>query len=205
MRVRFLSFSTIRSLTLKKPGTSKRQSLALITIPRISVPRKASAMPEPKSSRPHWPDALQNFAEDSVVSSPALGPRTSRKIPQLLDLHDASGRPSSSHDRWGIWWQDAFWFSTGPRHPESKKHCGGRARGHRTEKTDEAIILEAPPKRSRTRRLEATRQIINSKYGGDVYQSRILRRQCCTACASTSFGQDEHAENFMDSVTRWRF
>jgi hypothetical protein len=49
-------------------------------------------------------------------------------------------------------------------------------------------------------------QIYNSKYGGDVYPIlescggnvyRVVPRQ--------AFGQDEHAENFADAVTRWRF
>jgi len=43
---------------------------------------------------------------------------------------------------WGIWWQEAFWFSTGPRTRKAKNITADPHVVIGTEKADEAVILE---------------------------------------------------------------
>jgi hypothetical protein len=108
---------------------------------------------------------------------------------------------------WGVWWQDSFWFSTG-RQTRKAKNLGDNPHcviG--TEKADEAVILEgtaeAVPDRAAWKQLI---EIYNFKYGGDLAplpeSSGSLDFR---VTPQTVFGQDEHAENFTEAVTRWTF
>ena len=76
-----------------------------------------------------------------------------------------------------------------------------------TDQADEAVILEGVPEEIRDRASWKRFAVVyNKKYGGDV-------EPMLTACGGnvyrvepeTAFGQDEHAANFAESVTRWRF
>lgn len=165
-------------------------------------------MTEPQRSRPHWPDALQNPSDTITGLKP-----WSWALEHLEESHNywiATTRPGGRPHLmliWGIWWQDAFWFSTGPRTRKAKNifvdpHC---VIG--TEKADEAVILEGIAEEIKDRSIwKQLAQIYNSKYGGDVEPMLIasggsvfrLRPQ-------VAFAQDEHAENFAESVTRWHF
>jgi hypothetical protein len=108
---------------------------------------------------------------------------------------------------WGIWWQDAFWFSTGPRSRKAKNLAANRQCVIGTEKADEAVILEGTAHEIADRALwKQVAQIYDRKYGGDVLPmlessgGSIFRVDPVTV-----FGQDEHAENFVEAVTRWAF
>jgi general stress protein 26 len=57
---------------------------------------------------------------------------------------------------WGIWWQDAFWFSTGPRTRKAKNLAGNPRCAIGTEKADEAVILEGTVQEVTDRTVEAT-------------------------------------------------
>jgi hypothetical protein len=108
---------------------------------------------------------------------------------------------------WGIWWQDAFWFSTGPRTRKAKNIAAFAHVVIGTEAADEAVILEGIPHEIEDRSVwKQFAQAYNSKYGGDVEPIllscdgnvyRVEPRVC--------FAQDEHAEDFVQSVTRWHF
>ena len=164
-------------------------------------------MPEPTPSRPYWPDAI-----DKSTSSTANLKPWSWALERLEKSHNywvATSRPDSNPHLmlvWGIWWEDAFWFSTGPRTRKAKNiavhpHC---VIG--TDKADEAVILEGKAELVSDRDVwKRLAEIYNRKYGGDVYPVldscggnvyRVLPR--------LAFGQDEHAENFLESATRWR-
>ncbi|MGC2670405.1 MAG: hypothetical protein WA299_00950, partial [Candidatus Acidiferrum sp.] len=76
-----------------------------------------------------------------------------------------------------------------------------------TERADEAVILEGVPQEITDRSVwKRLAHVYNKKYGGDV-------EPMLTACGGnvyrvepeTVFAQDEHAPNFAESVTRWRF
>ena len=76
-----------------------------------------------------------------------------------------------------------------------------------TEKADEAVILEGVAQ-------EVTDPAIwkplveeyNRKYGGDIGPLLETSNSCVFRVQPhIAFGQDEHAENFTDAVTRWQF
>jgi len=108
---------------------------------------------------------------------------------------------------WGVWWQDSFWFSTGPQTRKARNLADNPRCVIGTEKADEAVILEgtaeAVPDRAAWKQLI---EIYNHKYGGDLAPllessgSLVFR-----VTPQTVFGQDEHAENFTEAVTRWTF
>jgi len=165
-------------------------------------------MSEPKPSRPYWPD----FA--AMPKDPATGLKNwTWALERLEKSHNywiATTRPGGRPHLmlvWGVWWEDAFWFSTGPNTRKAKNIAVHGYCSIGTEHADEAVILEGIPQeitdRSVWKRLAA---VYNKKYGGDVEPlllasgGKVYRVE-----PQTAFGQDEHAPNFAESVTRWRF
>jgi hypothetical protein len=108
---------------------------------------------------------------------------------------------------WGIWWRDAFWFSTGPRTRKAKNIAAVPRVVIGTEKADEAVILEGVAEEITDRSVwKHLAKIYNSKYGGDVEPLLMAADGCVFRVRpQVVFAQDEHAENFADAVTRWRF
>jgi hypothetical protein len=108
---------------------------------------------------------------------------------------------------WGLWWQSAFWFSTGPRTRKAKNIAADPHVVIGTEKADEAVILEGLAEEIKDRSVwRQLAQIYNSKYGGDVEPLLMASEGCVFRVKpQVAFGQDEHAENFADAVTRWHF
>lgn len=165
-------------------------------------------MIEPKRSRPHWPDAVQNPADQTTSLKP-----WSWALERLENSHNywiATSRPEGSPHLmlvWGIWWQDAFWFTTGPRTRKAKNIVAHPHCVIGTEKADEAVILEGTVEGIKDRTVwKQLVEIYNRKYGGDVGPlleasgGSVFRVQ-----PQVAFAQDEHAENFTESVTRWQF
>lgn len=165
-------------------------------------------MSEPQASRPYWPD----FAE--VPKDPTLGLKPwSWALERLEKSHNywiATSRPDARPHLmlvWGVWWQDAFWFSTGPRTRKAKNLAAQPHCVIGTEKADEAIILEGVVQEIKDRSVwKELAQVYNRKYGGDV-EPLLMASEGCVFCVQPQvvFGQDEHAENFADAMTRWRF
>jgi hypothetical protein len=165
-------------------------------------------MPEPTPSRPYWPDAL----EKSTNSTANLKP-WSWALERLEKSHNywvATSRPDGDPHLmlvWGIWWEGAFWFSTGPRTRKAKNIVAHPDCVIGTDKADEAVIVEGKAELVSDREVwKRLAEIYNRKYGGDVYPVldscggnvyRVVPR--------LAFGQDEHAENFLESATRWRW
>jgi hypothetical protein len=108
---------------------------------------------------------------------------------------------------WGIWWQDAFWFSTGPRTRKAKNLANNPRCVVAAEKADEAVIIEGTAEEITDRVLWTQLvAVYNRKYGGDV--GPLLESSggsIFRVAPQTVFGQDEHAENFTEAVTRWTF
>jgi hypothetical protein len=165
-------------------------------------------MIEPKASRPRWPDAVQHPSKDLSALKP--WPWALERLEKSHNYWIATTRPDGRPHLmlvWGIWWKDAFWFSTGPRTRKAKNIAGDPHVVISTEKADEAVILEGAAEEVKDRSVwKQLAQIYNGKYGGDVYTIlescggnvyRVVPRQ--------AFGQDEHAKNFTDAVTRWHF
>ena len=165
-------------------------------------------MLEPKVSRPHWPDALQNPSNDPSGLKPWPWP-----LEHLEKSHTywiATTRPDGRPHLmivWGIWWREAFWFSTGPRTRKAKNIAADPHVVIGTEKADEAVILEGTAEEIKDRAAwKQLAQIYNAKYGGDVEPILMALNGCVfRVTPQTAFGQDEHAENFADAVTRWHF
>jgi hypothetical protein len=134
-----------------------------------------------------------------VVSRPGPGPSSASKNPTIIGPHLTIV--------WGIWWQEAFWSSTGPRTRKARNIGADPHVVIGTEKADEAVILESTAEEIKDR--SAWKQLTktyNSKYGGDVEPLLMASDGCVFRVKpEMAFGQEEHAENFTDSVTRWQF
>jgi hypothetical protein len=165
-------------------------------------------MTEPQASRPHWPDALQSPLDETTGLKPwqwAL-----ERLEKSHNYWITTSRPGGhSHLMliWGIWWQDAFWFSTGPRTRKAKNIFAEPYCVIGTEKADEAVILEGTAEEIKDRSIwKQIAQIYNGKYGGDIEPLLMASDGCVFRVQPrVVFGQDEHAENFAESVTRWQF
>ncbi len=162
---------------------------------------------EPKSSHPHWPDAL-----NKPTDSDSLKP-WSWALERLETSHNywiatsRSDGPPHLMVVWGVWWQDSFWFSTGRQTRKAKNLARNPRCVIGTEKADEAVILEGTAEAVSDR--AAWKQLIeiyNHKYGDDL--APLLESSGSLVFRVTPqivFGQDEHAENFTEAVTRWTF
>src|ERR1700722_18307984 len=125
---------------------------------------------EPQASRPHWPDALQNPPDATTGLKP-----WSWALERLEKSHNywiATTRPGGRPHLmvvWGVWSEEAFWFSTGPNTRKAKNIAALTYCTIGTEQADEAVILEGIPQeitdRAVWKRLAA---IYNKKYGGDL-------------------------------------
>lgn len=165
-------------------------------------------MKDPKASRPYWPDALQTppDATTGLKSWSWALERLEKSHNYWIATTRPDGRPHLMVV-WGIWREDAFWFSTGPRTRKAKNigaepHCVVA-----TEKADEAVILEGTAQEITDRSVwKQIAESYNRKYGGDVLPllessgGSIYRVE-----PQLAFGQDEHAANFLESATRWHF
>ena len=165
-------------------------------------------MLEPKSSHLHWPDAIQGAPKDPSALKPwhwALE-RVEKSHNYWISTTRPGGRPHLMLV-WGVWWQDAFWFSTGPRTRKAKNIAADPHVVIGTEKADEAVILEGTAEEIKDRSVwKQLAQIYNNKYGGDVEPLLMASDGCVfRVTPQIAFGQDEHSENFSESVTRWQF
>jgi hypothetical protein len=164
-------------------------------------------MTEPIASRPHWPDALSNTPDATTGLKPwnwAL---------QRLEKSHNYWISTSGQDRphlmviWGIWWKDAFWFSTGSRTRKAKNIAANSRSVIGTEKADEAVIVEGTTEEISDRNIWKQLAVpYDKKYGGEILP--LLESSDGAVYRVTpqvAFGQDEHAENFVQSATRWKF
>jgi hypothetical protein len=107
---------------------------------------------------------------------------------------------------WGLWWEDAFWFSTGPRTRKAKNIAAQTHCVIGTEKTHEAVILEGTAQEIKDRaKWKQIAELYDRKYGGNVLP--LLESSGGSVYRvkpRTAFGQDEHAADFVESATRWK-
>jgi hypothetical protein len=162
----------------------------------------------PKASHPYWPDALDKASSATSGLKP-----WSWALERLENSHNywiATSRPDGRPHLmlvWGVWWHDAFWFSTGPRTRKARNLTNNPRCAVGTEKADEAVILEGTVQEITDR--TAWKELVgvyNRKYGGDV--GPLLESSGGSVYRvnpQTVFGQDEHAANFTEAVTRWTF
>lgn len=165
-------------------------------------------MNTPRRSRPYWPDALETFKD------PTSGLKDwSWALERLEQSHNYWIATASPDGRphlmvvWGIWWRDAFWFSTGRSTRKAKNLAANSHCVIGTEKADEAVILEGHVSEISDRAVwNEIIPIYDQKYGGDIVP--VLEKSNSTIFRvepELVFAQDENAENFNESVTRWTF
>ncbi len=165
-------------------------------------------MTEPTASRPFWPDALANPADATTgLKSWAWA---AERLEKSHNYWIATSRPDRRPHLmvvWGIWWENAFWFSTGPRTRKAKNILAHPHCTIGTEKADEAVILEGQAQEITDPALwKQFASPYDRKYGGEVLPllessgGSVFR-----VIPHTVFGQDEHAADFIQSATRWRF
>jgi Pyridoxamine 5'-phosphate oxidase len=180
----------------------------LARIPANRKHFKEGEMSEPQASRPHWPDAPQDPPDATTGLKP-----WSWALERLEKSHNywiATSRPGGRPHLmlvWGIWWQEAFWFSTGPRTRKAKNIATQSHCVIGTEKADEAVILEGAAQEIKDGAVwKQLGEVYDRKYGGNLLPllessgGSVFR-----VAPKTAFAQDEHAENFVDAVTRWTF
>ena len=165
-------------------------------------------MIEPKVSRPYWPDALQK--PSSETSGLKSWPWALERLENSHNYWIATSRPDGRPHLmlvWGVWWQNAFWFSTGPRTRKARNIAADPHCVIATEKADEAVILEGLAEEIKDHSVwKQIAQVYNRKYGGDVEPLLVASDGCVFRVQpQVAFGQDEHTENFTESVTRWDF
>jgi hypothetical protein len=165
-------------------------------------------MMEPKASRPYWPDALQSLPDAMSGLKPWAW-----ALERLENSHNywiSTARPGGHAHLmviWGIWWENAFWFSTGPRTRKAKNISADPQCVIATEKADEAVILEGTAQEIKDRaQWKQIAEIYDRKYGGELLPLLESSGGCIFRVEPRiAFGQDEHAENFVESATRWNF
>lgn len=163
---------------------------------------------EPKASRPFWPDALIHPGDSTA--SLKLWSWARERLEKSHNYWIATARPDGSPHLmlvWGIWWEDAFWFSTGPRTRKAKNIAAHPHCVIGTEHADEAVILEGVVQEIKDRAVwKRLAAVYDRKYGGNVAPLLESSGGCVFRVEPrVVFGQDEHAENFLDAVTRWTF
>src|SRR5580698_4915461 len=111
-------------------------------------------MNEHTPSRPYWPDypAMPNDPTRGLKPWNWALERLEKSHNYWISTTRPGGRPHLMLV-WGIWWQDAFWFSTGPRTRKAKNIAADPRVIIGTEKADEAVILEGTAEEIRDRSL----------------------------------------------------
>jgi hypothetical protein len=164
-------------------------------------------MTEPVASRPHWPDVpMPKDPKSGLKPWTWALERLEKSHNYWIATSRRDGRPHLMVV-WGVWWENAFWFSTGPNTRKAKNMAVHPFCAIGSEKADEAVILEGVPEEITDRGVwKRLAKVYNAKYGGDV--EPLLNSSggnVYRVAPSMAFGQDEHAENFAESATRWRF
>jgi len=165
-------------------------------------------MIEPKVSRPYWPRRLAGAIQrDHWPQILAMGPRAPRKITQLLDLHLSPRWPATPHASLGRLVAKRVLVQHRPAYAQGKKHRRRPSLRDRHREADEAVILEGLAEEIKDRSIwKQIAQVYNRKYGGDVEPLLVASDGCVFRVQpQVAFGQDEHTENFTESVTRWNF
>ena len=166
-------------------------------------------MREPIVSRPYWPDATEKLASEDITGLKDWG-WAEERLAKSHNYWIATTRPDGVPHLmvvWGIWWQGAFWFTTGPRTRKAKNLAGRAECVVGTEKADETVILQGVAEVVSERGVwKALADIYDQKYGGKLLP---LLESCggnvYRVVPRIAFGQDEHAEDFVKAVTRWKW
>lgn len=166
-------------------------------------------MTDPTRSRPYWPDALKHGLPESSEGLKSW-PWAVERLEKSHNYWFATSRPDGRPHLmilWGVWWRDAFWFSTGRRTRKARNIAAKPNCVFGTEDADEAVIVEGTAGEIVDPNVwSELAKVYDAKYGGDLLP--LLQTSQGTVFQVrpvTVFGQDEHAENFTEAVTKWSF
>lgn len=162
----------------------------------------------PDASRPYWPDALSHPTHPTEGLLPWSW--AEERLEKSHNYWIGTSRPGGNPHVmvvWGIWLEGMIWLSTGARTRKAKNLAANPHCVLCTEKADEAVIVEGiaeevldGPERRRFAKA------YDKKYGGKIDAilestgSIVLRVR-----PEVVFGFDEHAEDFAQGATRWKF
>ena len=174
---------------------------------------------DPEASHLYWPDAQSGKAPTGA--DPTRGLLLWRwAVERLEKSHNywvSTTRPDARPHLmvvWGIWWESAFWFTTGRATRKARNLAADPFCSIATEDADEAVIVEGQARQiTDPAARSAFIPLYNAKYGGDVAALIDTSDGSAGPTGSalwrvdlrTVFGLDEHAENFVEAATRWTF
>jgi nitroimidazol reductase NimA-like FMN-containing flavoprotein (pyridoxamine 5'-phosphate oxidase superfamily) len=103
---------------------------------------------------------------------------------------------------WGLWFDGAFYFSTGAQSRKARNLAANAECVVCTERADEPVIVEGVAEPAKDRKaLAAFRKLYKEKYDWDMEAEEgiyVVRPR-------VAFGFIEQADLFPGSATRWRF
>lgn len=167
-------------------------------------------MKPPIADRPYFPPDAAVLPRDATTG---LLPWSwaERRLTESHNYWIATCRPQGTPHLmvvWGVWLDGAFWFSTGPHSRKMKNLIAHPECVIGTEDAEETVILEGTAEVIRDG--EAQKRFLaayDPKYGTGLVapliesgKGLVLRVEPLIA-----FGMDEHAENFAEAMTRWKF
>jgi hypothetical protein len=158
--------------------------------------------PEPRASRPNIPGygiAAENKGRGLLPWSWAEK-RLMKSWNYWLATSRPDGRPHVM-PVWGVWFEGAFWFSTGEKTVKARNLAANPRCVVCTERAEDAVVLEAMAEWvSPSSALKPLWQAYYRKYKWDVKGTGFFR-----ARPSVAFGLIEKDELFTQTATRWTF
>ena len=158
---------------------------------------------EPEASRPDMPDygLLDAGQGRGLLPWAWARERLERSHNYWVSTTRPDGRPHAVAV-WGVWWNDAFYFSTGRLSRKTRNLERNPACVVCTENAAEAVVVEGAARlTSDPQRLEQIGRVYQAKYGsGYPDDASIYQVQ-----PQVAFGFIETESKFNGGATRWRF
>jgi hypothetical protein len=158
-------------------------------------------MTEPKVGRPHIPGYSVEQSHDGVLPWSWAEERLKASRNYWVAVTRAEGGPHLT-PVWGVWHDDAFWFSTGGAVKVRALAADPRC-VISTESGTEAVIAEGVASRDGDRaKMRDAIRTYNEKYSWDF---DVEKEVFYLVRPSKVFGFIEHADQFGKTATRWTF
>jgi hypothetical protein len=158
-------------------------------------------MAKPTADRPHIPGYGIAQTGEGLLPWSWAEQRLARSRNYWVAVTRAAGGPHLT-PVWGVWHENAFWFSTGGavkvRALEADARCVVS-----TENAEEAVIVEGEAARGAERSmLRTVIHLYNQKYAWDFDAEK---EELYALRPRVVFGFIEHADQFGKTATRWKF
>ena len=160
--------------------------------------------PTPKPSRPHMPgyDILDADSGRGLLPWSWVTERMSNARNYWISTTRPGGQPHVMAV-WGIWLDEAFYFSTGRDSRKARNLAANPRCVVCPERADEAVILEGVAEEvTDPTLLGRFKDVYHTKYQWDIDTSQ---GGIYAVRPSVAFGFIENADDFPGSATRWTF